>query len=472
MTKFIPTEREELMRALCRMVIETKYEDLPGSVINRAKHSILDTLAVTVGGSAMEGIQTIVDFVKDRGGKPESIIPLYGGKVPASEAALAIGPMSRAMDMGDVHDRAGHASEYTLPALLAATGLKDRVNGKEFITSFVVGQEVLLRIGIAYKAGSKALVHGRNHGHFIFGCVAAVGKLLGLSLDELEEAEGIASEMTQPHASVMYGPATLMIRVHHGFICQDAINACLLAKRGITGPRRGVLDAPSGYLGFANWETDPGALTRGLGEEWEMTNVVMKKYPSIIFTQTAIDGIIDQMKEHNFKVDNIASIDIDVTILTAEPREAAWNPRTVPECQFSLPYTVATAAYNGDVFLDSYTPQARARKDVRDLMTRISMRGDASLLEWATRVNTTLKDGRKYSKECTYAKGHPQNPFTEEELIEKFKKCARYSACELNGAVIDSVINATLNLEKVDDVVSLVLIPLTPNSNIIHSIGI
>ncbi|MFC2004541.1 MmgE/PrpD family protein, partial [Chloroflexota bacterium] len=314
MAKFIPTEQEELMRTLCRVVIDTKYEDLPGNVVNHAKQVILDTIAVTIGGSAMEGIPAIVDLVKDKGGKPESIIPFYGGKVPASEAGLAIAPMARAMDMGNTHEEAGHNSEYTLPALLAATGLKDKVTGKELITSFVVGQEVLIRIGTAFKSVSKALVHGRNSGHFIFGCVAAVGKLLNLSLDELEEAEGIASEMTQPHSPLMYHPATLMIRVHHGFICQDSINACLLAKRGITGPRRGVLTAPSGYLGFAKWETDIGALTEGLGEEWEMTNLAIKPYPSVVFTHTAIDGILEQMEEYNFKADDIVNIDIETSL--------------------------------------------------------------------------------------------------------------------------------------------------------------
>ncbi|MFC1929187.1 MmgE/PrpD family protein, partial [Chloroflexota bacterium] len=393
MPKFVPLGQEEPMHTLCRMVIETKYEDLPSNVVNRAKQCILDTIAVTIGGSAMDGIQTIVDFVKDKGGKPESIIPLYEGKVPASEAALAIGPMSRAMDMGDIHGEAGHTSEYIFAALLAATGLKDKVTGKEFITSFVVGQEVLIRIGVAFKSVSKAVPNGNTGGHYIFGCVAAVGKLLNLSLDELEEAEGIASTMTQPHALAMYSPATLMIRAHHGFTCQDSINACLLAKRGITGPRRGVLTAPSGYLGFARWETNPGALTEGLGEEWEMTNVTTKHYPSVLSTQSAIDGILEQMKEHNFKADDIANIDIDGTFPTVEHKETMWNPQTVHDCQFSLPYTVATAACSGDVFLDSYTPQARARKDVRDLMTRISIRGDTSLSKGEARVNTTLKDG-------------------------------------------------------------------------------
>ena len=121
-----------------------------------------------------------------------------------------------------------------------------------------------------------------------------------------------------------------------------------------------------------------------------------------------------------------------------------------------------TAAYDKEVFLSSYTPQARARKAVRDLMIRISAKEDPSLPVWAARVNTTLNDGRKYSKEYICVKGHPQNPFTEQELIDKFKKCVPYSAYKLSDRVVDSLIKTLLSLEKVDDVVSALLLPLTP----------
>jgi 2-methylcitrate dehydratase PrpD len=104
--------------------------------VEHCKRSILDTMAVTIGDSTMEAIPEMVSLIKDKGGKPETVIPFYGGKVPASEAGLALGPISYAMDFGDVHDEAAHASEHIFPALLAASGLKDRVTGEEFITPF------------------------------------------------------------------------------------------------------------------------------------------------------------------------------------------------------------------------------------------------------------------------------------------------------------------------------------------------
>jgi 2-methylcitrate dehydratase PrpD len=467
--KQVSNREQDPMSTLCKMVVNMRYADLPGDVINYAKHCILDIMAVTIGGSAMEGIPAVVDLVKDKGGKPQSVIPFYGGKVPASEAAFAIGPMTRAMDMGDAHQEGGHSSEYIFPALLAATGLRDRVSGKDFITAFIAGSEVLVRIGIAYKVVSNAIPMGQIGGHYIFGCIAAIGKLLGLTLKELENAEGIGRGMTQPYDVAMLTPPSNMVRIHHGFIGQDAINACLLAEKGITGPCGEVSDVligHTGYFSIAKWPTDPSLLTKRLGKEWEMMNIAMKPNPSCGCTHTSIEGILEQMEEYDFESEDIASIDIDVSpvIWTAicVPKEERWNPQTIPECQFSLPYAVATAAFDKDVFLNSYSSEARTRKDVRELMTRIFAKEDPGLSSFAVRLNIKLKDGRKYSREYHHTKGHPEKPFTEQELIGRFKKCVPYSVFQLSDVAVDSLIQAILNLENVDDVASSLLNPLTP----------
>ncbi|MFC1905325.1 MmgE/PrpD family protein [Chloroflexota bacterium] len=464
MPKFAVNGQEDPMSTLCRMVTGTKYEDFPSNVIEQAKLSILDTIAVTIGGSAMEGVAEVVDMVKAKGGKPESVIPFYGGKVPASEAGLAIGPMSRAMDFGDIHDQAGHCSEYVIPALLAAAGLRDKVTGKELITAYVVGSEVSIRVGMGWRI-NVSFPMGRGEGHATFGTVAAVGKLLGLSLGELENSQGIARAMTQPHDLAMFSPATLIARVHHGFICQDAINTCLLARRGITGPTREILSGFRGYFAMAKWDTDPDKTTRDLGETWEIPNLMRKNYSSCGAMHTSIDAMLELMKEHNFQAEDIASISIEASPpgwQITQPKEEKWNPKTAAECQFSIPYVVATTVYRRDIFLDSFTPEAMARREVRELMTRISVTEDKNLPNLAARVHTTLKDGSKYSKENIYIKGHPKNPMTEQDLINKFMKCVPYSAYKLSGEVTESLIKAILNLEEVDDVMGALIFPLTP----------
>ena len=458
--------KEDPMKTLCKLVIQTGFEDLPQKVIDFAKRLILDTTGVILGGSSREGVSTIVEFVKEQGGKGESYIPVYGGeRVPASMAAFATGVMARALDMGCVHEESIHSAEYTLPVLLASLGLKEKVTGKEFLTAFVLGEEVMIRIGIASRLVASGMSHLTDAGHYIFGSVAAVGKVIGLELDQLQNAEGIVSSMTQPHSNSMYYPPTLMPRVHHGFVAQDSINACLLAQRDITGPTENVLTGPSGYLSLLiKWETAPELITRELGSWWEMTGTTMKPYASCKRSHAATSGILDQMNRHNFGFDEISAIYIDEPpgdyAVVAQPYDEKWNPENETDCQFSLPYVVATAVRDGTVFVDSYTETARSRKDVRELMTRIAAKADPNLPPWSARVITRLRDGREYAGEYLHVKGHPKNPFSDGELIDKFRKCAAYSAVPFSENTITELTERILNIEQIEDVERDLIFPI------------
>ncbi len=453
------------MATLCRMVVDTRYEDLPGDVSHQAKRSILDTLAVTIGGSAMAGIRPVVELVKRRGGAPESHIPFYGGKVPAAEAGLAIGPMARAMDLGDIHERSGHCSEYVFPALLAAAGLKSTVTGKELITAFVVGKEMSVRVGSAWNVPVSFSL-GQGEGHGTFAATAAVGKLLGLNQVEMENAQGIARGLTQPHDLAMYNPATTMVSVHHGFVCQAAINACLLAQQGITGPRQEVLLGKRGFLAMARWKTEPDALLDRLGNHWEMTNATLKWHSCCGAIHTSIDALLSQMTEHCFAADDIAAIHVDASPSGWEisnPREMKWNPQTVGECQFSIPYVLATAAHDRSIFLDSYTPEARSREGVRALMTKVTVSKESGFpTPLAARVHTKLLDGRTFVTENHYLKGHPKNPLTDDDIVEKFRKCVPYAAIEIDRSTTDSLVGSILDLENIGDITASLIQPLVP----------
>jgi len=306
----------------------------------------------------------------------------------------------------------------------------------------------------------------RADGHAIFGAVAAVGKLLGFTQSELLNSEGIARAIAQPHSIARQGAMTLLLRVHHGIVCHDAIMACLLTLKGITAPTREVLTGPGGFLSFATWETDPAALTRGLGQEWQMTHTLKKPYTACKATHASVYGLLEQMKEYRFLADDITAIHAELPpagrIVTV-PRELKWNPQTVPDCQFSLPYVLATAAYDGEIFLECYQPRLMARRNVRELMTRITAEEVADLpTAHSARVHTSLKDGRKLSKEYVYVKGHYQNPLTDAELTDKFKKCVPYSAYKLADEAVEQVIDAVFHLEDVPDVSAILVHPLTP----------
>ena len=278
---------------------------------------------------------------------------------------------------------------------------------------------------------------------------------------------GIASAMTQPHSLLMYNPTTLIIRGHHGFVCQDAINACMLAQRGIDGPRNGVLSSQAGYAGFIHWDTDISVVTEDLGKKWYIKNLQRKRYPIAASALTSVDGMILQMEEHSFTGHDIEHINLVLQTKLAgrvnnpAAREAQWNPQTVHDCQFSVPYGVATAAYDGDVFLTSFTEAARTREDVRDLISRITVTSDNRLPPLGARLVTRLGSGQQFTSEYRYPRGHADYPLEDQDLIEKFIKCAPYSAFPVSDAVARSVCDRILALETIPDTVREIVMPLT-----------
>ncbi len=458
---------EDAVHTYARMLQEVTYEDIPPEVIQYDKWIILDTIGAMLGGSRMDGIETVVNMVKEKGGKPEMVIPLYGGKVPASEAGMAIGPMARAADWSAIHLEAMHTSEHTLPALIAALGLREKVTGKEFLTAFALGQEILIKIGNAWKP-TYAVAHGRSNGHYIFGSTAAAAKLLGLNYEQCLNAWGIVRSMTQPHDMAAFHPVTHMIKIHHGYVTQDTINACEMALRGITGPHNEVITGKRGYLGMACWETFPEELWNGLGTKWEQTELESKSFPGCKSTTTAVFGIWDMMKEHNLKKEDIAKIDFFMPEVSMEmlegPDEEKYNPADQYECQFSLPYMIATAIEDGQILPKSYWDDARERPAVKELMPKIHLIRRDGLKPWSTDIELTTTDGRFLTmfSDPDNIRGSLFNQFTEEDYIDKFKKLVPYSVYPLSDEKVDKLIDTLLHLEESEDVLRDVIYPLTP----------
>jgi len=465
--KFKKVGNEDAINTLSRMTVELKYEDLPQEVIDFAKVLIFDTIGCMVAGHAKHPIPVIAKHIQKKGGIAEAYIPFFGGKVPAEEAAMVMGPMTRAIDFAAIHADAMHQVEHVLPAMIGGVGLLDKVSGKDFITAFVAGVETMLRIGIGYN-GNKGIEIGRSNGHYIFGGVAAVGKLMGLDQETLENAHGIARQMTQPHDMAAYHPVTHMIKVHQGFIAQDAVTCCKFAQLGVTGPRVDVIEGPKGLLGMADWETFPEKICANLGEYWHFMEIEMKAYPGCKCLHMACDGVKSLMAQYNIGVDDIEHIHVDECKLNAGvsggPIEEKLNPKDIYERQFSVPFMVATIIYDDDLMPDAFLDEAANRPFIKAFMQKVTLGEDFSLPSWESKVILTTKDGKVYEKiaQPIELKGSVINRYTRKELIAKFKKGLPYSLYKIDEAFVDQYAQAVLNLEKSQDIMKDVVLPLVP----------
>jgi 2-methylcitrate dehydratase PrpD len=109
-------------RTLCRYAVNTRYEDLPSDVIEKAKLCILNILGVEFGGYKTRIGRLHVNMAKNiGGGRPEATIVGDGTKVSVPLAAYANGNLGFALDYEDMIRYILHAGYISAAAGLAVT---------------------------------------------------------------------------------------------------------------------------------------------------------------------------------------------------------------------------------------------------------------------------------------------------------------------------------------------------------------
>ena len=453
----------DLMRNVVKYALGTRYEDLPAETVDFTKKSILDVIGVTIAGSSAEGIKAVVELVREWGGKEESTVLIYGGKVPAVNAALAIGPMARARELGDIYDSPlrGHPTEFIFPVALPAAELRGGTTGKEFITAIAIGQDLLNRFA-ATLLRPLCFKPPRSAQCKYFAATATAARLLGLDEETAWNAMGIAfAQAAGETQSLKEG--TLMIRMEHGLLDSAAIRSALLAQRGITGPKN-ILQGESGYYNAYEPEYDITPLTSELGRVFRGPEASVKPYPACRFGHSLIDAALDIATTFDIKPKDVEEIDIDVGEATyyvlCSPEEIKGNPQTVMDAQFSAPYMVATAIAKRSVWIEDFTGDAVKRPEVRQLLMITKMRVDPGIvthdMAYGGRVTVRTKDGKERAKQVIYPKGHPKNPMSMDDVIDKFKKCLPFSSQPFPESSAHQIITMVSNLEEVDDMTKLV----------------
>src|SRR3989304_1573960 len=120
----------ETEKKLAQYVSETPYHDFPGEPVEIARNVVLTVLGTTIAGAAAEGCESLVNQVKEWGGRKEATILIYGGKVPAYNAAFVNSAMARALDFCDGMIPGMHVGSSSVPTALAAAELAGGGRGK------------------------------------------------------------------------------------------------------------------------------------------------------------------------------------------------------------------------------------------------------------------------------------------------------------------------------------------------------
>ncbi len=237
--------------------------------------------------------------------------------------------------------------------------------------------------------------------------------------------------------------------LHPGKAAQNGVLAALLAKEDFTGATR-ILEGDRGFCRATAPQFDLAVITAGLGRPpYKVEENSFKIHASCRHTHPAVDITLDLAARNAIKTAEVAAITVR-TYGTALNITANYRPDSVYAAKFSLPFCVALALKRGRCGLADFTPEALADAEIQALTARVKLERDSELealhpARWPAAVEITTAQGKTYKGRTDFPIGDPENPATDEELLDKFYNLASGPWGEQRARTLAKTV---LNLER------------------------
>lgn len=412
-----------LMSSFARFISGVRYEDLPDEVVCQAQLCLLDFLGVALAGSKVGLAPLLTNLICQAGGQPEATVIGEEAKLPVFQAAFLNAAKAHALDMDDGHRYANaHPAVVVIPAALALAERED-ASANELIVSIVAGYEILVRIARAINPSH--LKRGFHTTGTVgpFGAAAACCKALGLEEEEITHALSIAALQGAGLLEVL-SSGQMMKPLHPGKAAQAGVLAALMAQAGAEGPHD-ILEGDKGYFGAFSDSVDTSKLTEGLGTSFAIQGVYFKIHAACRHVHPSLDVLLEIMHASNISLEEIQEIRVNTYPVAFRLTGKREENASELGAKFSIPTSLALALLHGNAGVDVYSRECVEEPAVARLAERIHVEVD----EWrdacypAKRGSqvTVITRGGTYSREIEIPKGDPENPFTPDELKEKYR---------------------------------------------------
>ena len=444
-----------------KFVASTKYEDIPGDVIELGKKSILDGLGLALAGSRAQTGPICREYVEHLGvcGGKATIIG-SSKKTSPRFAAFVNGVSIHADDFDDtqlsgskdrVYGLLVHPTVPVLPALLALAENRT-ISGKELMLAYHLGVEVECKIAEAISPR-----HYEDGFHSTgtcgpFGSTAACAKLLQFDLSKIRNTFGLAASQS---GGLRENFGTMTKPFQAGHAAESGLLSAELVSLGWTAAEQ-ILEAERGFFHAFGGSFNPEAIMDRLGKPWTFVSpgISLKPYPSGSLSHPAMTELERLIEVNKLQAAQVEELDVganhQMTTTLLHHR-----PKTGLEAKFSMEFCMAILLLRGRAGLSEFSDQVVQQADVQEMVGRINFYVDpeaesAGYDKMTSLLKIHLKDGRVLAGRGDFAKGSPANPMTFDEAATKFRGCAHYA--EWPRDKTENLITYTRALESMSDI--------------------
>lgn len=435
---------DSLSEILARLVLAISPDKTPDEVLQKAKVLFLDWLGCAIAGTMIDEGRAFLHLASNKADSDKATVLGLLEKRDPGIAALVNGALAHATEMDD-SDRVSviHPGAAVIPAALAVAEERS-LPGLDFLTAIIAGYEIAIRIGEAAGPSHYQIWHSTGTCG-TFGAAAAVGKLLGLSQEQMVWALGNAG--TQAAGLWQFHVEGSMSKpLHAGKAAADGMLAANLAYLGLQGPRK-ILEGDKGFLQAMSRDSRGAAAIADLDplpSQYKIMRVSIKPYPCCRHTHAAIDAALSIRRKLPILVEEVDRVRVE-TYGTALNLTDSPLPATPNRARFSLQYCVACALLKGSVTLNDFRPEIVAGEPVRQLLSKVQVglspeTEPAYPEKWGARVTLLMRDGTVLSELVVQPRGDPERPMSQRELLTKFRQLIHETEYRDHGTLLTSTV--------------------------------
>ena len=394
----------------------------------------LDALANTLAGRNSAPGTVLLEWW--RAGHP--------GNLPAEPASLSflMGALTHILETDDLHrESVVHPGCVVVPAAWALAAARG-AGGKELLTSVLHGFEACTRVGMGVGPAHYRIWHNTaTCGPF--GSAMAAAHLLGL--DEAQSVNALGNAGSQAAGLWQFLETGAMTKhLHAGHAAEAGVKAAELAAFGFTGPPA-ILEGEKGFFRAACPDARPELVVADMDAPWQLLRTSIKPWPSCRHTHPAIDAgeeLRATLKAEGRSTDKIEAVKVETyrAALDVCDRPVAT---TDYEAKFSLQHAVAAALTCPKVDFAAFGDTARTQCGplaAKVMLEAAEPFAGAYPNAWGARVTLTLKDGSQRMAERTNAKGDPEAPLSEGEMVAKARMLMEHGRVPAPDRLIDAIL--------------------------------
>ncbi|MBP1733575.1 MAG: 2-methylcitrate dehydratase PrpD [Deltaproteobacteria bacterium] len=435
---------KRLAETIAEFLVNERYEDLPKEAIKKVKEFTLDVIGCTVGASDQPQIKALTQVLVAEGGNPHASVFAHGFKTSMMNAAL-------------------FKSVAVFPAVFAV-GERRGAPGKEFLRSFILGLEVMIRLGESLLGKSYYQGFHPTGTCGVFGAAAACATIMGLDPLRTKYAIGLAGSFSAGTQECT-GEGAWQKPLQAGHPAMGGVLAASLAEQSFIGAGT-VFDGPYGLIKALSYKDqyDYSRITETLGKKWEMTETSIKVHACCRFSGPVADCALDLYKQ-GVRAKDVKWILAKVGEFTVKmlcyPEERKRKPVTHVDAQFSLPWATAVAISKNRTGIYEFRGEVLQDPEVLELAQKLRWEIDPAAeamypKAYPSTLIAELNDGRTFTAHVDYPKGDPENPATKEEIMGKFHILTeKFFDRERRERIIDAVgrLESMANIRELADLV-------------------